>query len=676
VSIRIGIDTGGTFSDFVLLDEASGRIDLVKVPSTPDDPSRAIESGIDGLGERASSSRIVVGTTVATNAIIQRSGPTVVLLTSEGFGDVVFIGRMDKEQLYDLHWQKPRPLVRRRDVVSVPGRVDHTGAEVAPLDDEALTGLRRELERYAGEDVVVAICLLFSYARAEHELAALTAVREALPGVPVSVSHQVSPLWREYERTSTTVADAFVKPVVDGYVGGVGRVLESRLAGGTWHMLASNGGYLGAERAREHPAQLLLSGLAGGIIGGSVFASAAGHPDVFTLDMGGTSCDLGLVAGGQQAYASEFSLAFGIPITIPCVAVEAIGAGGGSIAWVDDGGLLHVGPQSAGADPGPASYGTGGVQPTLTDANLLLGRLSPDAFLGGALRLDESAAQAAFATLGNELGLAPEAAALAAIRIADENMANAIRLIAAGRGVDPRDYALIAFGGAGPLHAREVAHRLDIDTLLIPPHPGVCSAFGAAIAAARIDRARTFYTRSDTVDIAALATADEALCQNAVAELRRSVDSQEPIVERSADMRYVGQNFELEVPIEGRLGAAGWDELLVRFAERHQERYGFALPGEPVELTRLRVVARHPDVTPPIRHEPRGDTERRRRSVWLSGAAPEEVVILARESLAAGERVDGPAVLEELDSTTLILRGDTLEVDPSGVLVITLGGAR
>src|SRR4029077_18118604 len=420
--------------------------------------------------------------------------------------------------------------------------------------------------------------------------------REALPQAHISLSHEVSPLWREYERASTTIADAFIKPVVSRYVQGVGRVIEEKLSAKRWNLLASNGGYLSADQAERRPAQLLISGLAGGVIGGRYYAELPGTPRAFTLDIGGTSTNIGLILEGGQQYAAEFQIDFGIPVTIPCVAVRTIGAGGGSIAWIDKGGLLHVGPQSAGAEPGPVAYGRGGEAPTVTDANLVLGRLDPAFFLGGAMPLDLGAARAALARLGEALSLSAEDAAPAVIRTVDEHMANDIRLIAVERGLDTRDFALIAFGGAGPLHARSVAERLGMTSVIVPPHPGLCSAFGAAIAEARVDRVQTLFTQSDNVDVATLAEALRRLRLGAIEELRRSVDVAAPEIRSSADMRYAGQNYELEVQLpQSEMDAAGWQALMDRFAEAHAKQYGFALPGEPVELINLRVTALRPE---------------------------------------------------------------------------------
>ena len=465
-----------------------------------------------------------------------------------------------------------------------------------------------------------------------------------MPGAFVSLSHEVSPVWREYERASTTIADAFVKPIVTGYVERVGDVIRRAGGASRWNMLASNGGYLLADEAVQRPAQLLLSGLAGGVIGARHFAGVAGHPSAFSLDMGGTSSDIGLVLDGDQRYASEFQLAWGVPVTIPCVSVTTIGAGGGSIAWVDKGGLLHVGPQSAGAQPGPVAYGMGGTEATVTDANLTLGRLDAAYFLGGEVEIDGDAAVEALRGLGETLGLTTEQAALAVVETTDENMANAIRLIAVEQGLDPRELALIAFGGAGPLHARAVAERLGIETVLVPPHPGLCSAFGAAITEARVDRVQTTFLRSETIDVPRLAAVHRRLVDETVAELRRSVDVDAPVVVCTVAMRYAGQNYELEVPVpEATIDEAAWTALVERFAAQHAQQYGFSLDDEPVELVNLRVTALRRE--PPTASAAHAATEAgsgRTRPVWFDASAPIECSVVRRESLAPGASVRGP----------------------------------
>ncbi|MFO1047336.1 MAG: hydantoinase/oxoprolinase family protein [Geminicoccaceae bacterium] len=675
MSVVLGIDTGGTFTDFVLVDHGTGAIATAKVPSTPRDPGQAIAAGLARLEGAHRVDRLIIATTVATNAVIERKGPRVVVVTNRDFEDVLFIGRMDKERIYDLNWRKPKPLVNRRDCLGIGGRFDAHGQELLPLDEAELTALGQRLAAYAGEEVSVAICCLFSYLDGEHERRAAATVRAALPEAHLSLSHEVSPLWREYERASTTVADAFVKPVVSRYVERVGSVIEGGMKAPHWNLLASNGGYLRSEQALKRPAQLLISGLAGGVVGGRHFAERTAHSAAFILDMGGTSSDIGLVVSGSQQYTTEFRIDFGIPVTIPCVAVQTIGAGGGSIGWIDKGGFLHVGPRSAGAEPGPAAYGKGGTEPTVTDANIVLGRLDPDYFLGGAMPLDAVAARAAVARLGQALGLTPEQAALAMLRTADENMANAVRLIAVERGLDPRDFALIAFGGAGPLHGRAVAERLGMRTAIVPPHPGLCSAFGAAIAEARVDRVQTYFTNSDSVDLAGLAAAVERLRAVTVAELRASVQTTEPEIRTSADMRYAGQNYEVEVPMPaGPLDAEGWSETLRRFGEVHAQLYGFDLPGEPAELINLRVIALSPEPAARFTVAPAPGRPTASRPVWFDAEGGVPTTILSRAQLAAEGPLVGPAIVEEVDSTTLVYPGDEVVVEESGVMILSCGG--
>jgi N-methylhydantoinase A len=674
VSVVLGIDTGGTFTDFVLVDEERGAITTAKVSSTPGDPAIAMATGLDKLAGVERVERIVIGTTVATNAILERRGPLMIYITNRGFEDIPFIGRLDKARIYDLHWQKPKPLVRRRHCIGISGRLDPHGREILPLDAADLEALRQTLTQFAGADVAVAVCCLFSYLDGRHERRAADVAAAALPQAEISVSHQVSPLWREYERSSTTLADAFIKPVLRRYVRGLGQVIGDRLSARRWNLLASNGGYLRADEVERRPAQLLLSGLAGGVIGGRYYASLVGARHAFTLDIGGTSTDIGLILDGDQQYAAEFDIDFGIPVTIPCVAVRTIGAGGGSIAWIDKGGLLHVGPESAGAEPGPAAYGRGGTQPTVTDANLVLGRLNADFFLGGAMKLDLAAARHVLTRLGRALALSAEATALAVIRTVDENMANAIRLIAVERGIDAREFAVIAFGGAGPLHGRAVAERLGISTVIVPPHPGLCSAFGAAIAEARIDRVQTVFADSAHADVAAIAATLARLRQHTLDELRHSVDVDLPDIRSSADLRYAGQNYELEVPLPDELDPASWQGLLQRFAEAHASRYGFSLPGEPVELINLRVTALKPE--PPRDVIDLGHIDARpraARAVWFQAGAQLACPILHRAALLSGGQVAGPAIIEETDSTTLVHPGDRLDIVTAGILRLSVG---
>jgi N-methylhydantoinase A len=683
MSLRIGIDTGGTFTDLVGYDDDGEVFVYGKQPSTPLDPAAALAAVLRdaGAGQKPVHS-VVLGTTVATNAILTRRGARVCFVTTAGFEDVPFIGRMDKEELYNLHWQKPEPLVARRDCFGVAERVAHTGEVLTPLAEASLNDLKAFVGRRltAGGDLAVAVSLLFSYLAPEHEQRIKAALQEAFPGLAISVSHEVAPTWREYERGSTTIGDAYVKPVLRGYVAGVRETLDKLGVRAPASMLKSNGGHLRVEQADEQPAQFLLSGLAGGIVAARHYARLAGVEHAFSLDMGGTSADIGTVQAGRERYVAEFNVGFGIPIAVPCVDVATLGAGGGSIAWIDKGGLLQVGPRSAGAEPGPICYGHGGTEPTVTDANLALGRLNPAYFLGGRVPLDAAAALPALAELGRALGAdeseAVETAAHAIVETANEHMANQIKLIAVDRGLDVREFALIPFGGAGPTAASACARLLGITTVLVPPHPGLCSAFGALAANWRVDRVWTVFGRSTHLNVAAIAERLEILTAEAIRELREDGFAGEPVVLRSLDMRYAGQNYEREVSLpDGPFMAATAEEMVRRFARAHDEFYGFSLEGEPVEFVNLRVVAIGPSDLAAVAALNVGGGTRKpvaHRPVAFRAAGFVSTPIYRRESLPVGFALSGPAVIEEPDSTTVVHPGDALRVRGDGLLEIAV----
>jgi N-methylhydantoinase A len=683
MALRIGIDTGGTFTDLVGYDDDGNVFVHGKQPSTPHEPAAALAAVLRDVeaGEKAVHS-VVLGTTVATNAILTRRGARVCFVTTAGFEDVPFIGRMDKEELYNLHWQKPEPLVARRDCIGVAERVAHTGEVLAPLDDASLDDLKGFIwRRLSGDgEIAVAVSLLFSYLAPEHERRIKEALQEAYPELAISVSHEVAPTWREYERGSTTIGDAYVKPVLRGYVAGVRETLDALGVRAPASMLKSNGGHLRVEQADGQPAQFLLSGLAGGIVAARHYARLAGVENAFSLDMGGTSADIGTVQAGRERYVAEFNVGFGIPITVPCVDVATLGAGGGSIAWIDKGGLLQVGPRRAGAEPGPMCYGRGGTEPTVTDANLALGRLNPDYFLGGRVPLDPAAALPALAEVGRALGAAGaeavETAAHAIVETANENMANQIKLISVDRGLDVREFALIPFGGAGPTAASACARLLGISTVLVPPHPGLCSAFGALAANWRVDRVWTVFGRSTHLNVVSLAERLELLTAEAIRELREDGFDGEPVILRSFDMRYAGQNYEREVSLpEGPFTAETAEEMVRRFARAHDEFYGFALEGEPVEFVNLRVVAIGPsDLAAAAASTADGGSPGpvAMRPVAFHGAGFVATPIYRRESLPAGFAIAGPAVIEEPDSTTVVHPGDVLRVRSDGLIEVTV----
>ncbi len=671
MAVRVGVDTGGTFTDLVAVDE-DGRSFLAKVPSNPEDPVATVaavlaEAGIDAREIEI----VVVGTTIGINAVLTRRGPRVIYLTTKGFEDIPYIQRINRKHHYDFHWRKPTPLVRRRDCLGVVERLDEEGNVLVPLDESALTALLDEVSLSKGS--AIAVCLLFSYLNPEHELRVREAIQARLD-VPVSLSHEVAPIWREYERGTTATVDAFTKPLFDEYVGSVSRALADFGVRSPWALLKSNGGRALAAEARSRPAHLLLSGIAGGGIGGAYVARTAGVSNALAFDMGGTSCDVCLVVDGEPLYSSDFELEFGFPVSIPSVSTRTIGAGGGSIGWVDPGGFLQVGPQSAGASPGPACYGQGGEEATITDANLALGRLDPAFFLGGRMPLDLELARTALARLAEGLSLNEIDAASAMVRVCNENMANAIRILTVEEGTDPRDHALVAFGGAGPTHACEIADALGIRHVLVPPAPGLCSAFGAIAASVRIDAVRSVYltdTRTSAAEVRAMFAELEA---QASADFAAQGLGEEPSLRRLAAMRYQGQNYEQEVPFaSGAIDEAALRAAYAEYGRLYEGFYGYRLDGIPIELVRLAVIAtgeaprfeRLPGIPEPAPQPAQN------RDVFFPGPGFVSAPIVRREALAPGDELPGPAIVEFMDSTVVVPFDWTLHTREDGILEVT-----
>ncbi|MEZ5098805.1 MAG: hydantoinase/oxoprolinase family protein [Thermoleophilia bacterium] len=670
MGIRIGIDTGGTFTDLIAVDPERGSWHLSKVPSRPTDPVGTITSALDGAGiDPADVELVVVGTTIGINAVLTRRGARVVYLTTDGFQDVPFIQRINRKYHYDFSWKKPEPLVHRPDCIGVVERLDEEGRELEPID---LDALERELaERIAaGDPPAVAVCYLFSYLNPAHELATRERIRERFPDVPVSLSHEIAPIWREYERGSTVLVDAYLKPLVERYVDGVSTALEERGTTSPWALLKTNGGQAVAREARERPAHLLLSGIAGGGIGAAHFARAAGADRAIMVDMGGTSADVCLILDGEPLYSSDFEIEFGFPVSVPSISTRTIGAGGGSIGWVDPGGFLQVGPQSAGAQPGPACYGQGGEEATITDANVRLGRLDPEYFLGGKIPLDPSLSSAALGRLAGALGTDEVDVASAMLRVTNENMANAIRIVTVEEGIDPRDFALVAFGGAGPTHGCEIAESIGMRRVVVPPHPGLGSAFGALSAQPRVDDVRSVYLTDRGTSAAELdrlfAEAEERSLADFAAQGGR-----DPEVRRSLAMRYQGQNYEQEVPVpNGRIDDAAMAGVYAEYGRLYEGFYGYRLDGIPVELVRLSVViSAAPPALPGLApEEAAAGGELRQREVYFPGQGFVATRVVHRDALVPGTAFVGPAIVESMDSTVVVPPGWWLEAQASGVL--------
>ena len=675
---RVGIDTGGTFTDLIAFDTTDGTVTSLKVASTPAEPLRAFLGAIEASGVAADGIAFLVhGTTVATNAMIQRAGARVGFICTAGHEDIPYIQRVNRQFLYDLTWNKPRPLlVSRRDCFGVAERITADGEVLTPLTTEAVDDL---CERIAanGDLEALAVCLLFSYLNTDHEQALARALRERFGDLPLSVSHEVAPIWREYERSSTVIADAYVKPLMQGYVASLADGLAAADIDVNWAMMKSNGGLMNADAAADHPIHLAMSGPAGGAVAGRHVAGLLGLDNVVTIDVGGTSADVALILDGDVGYTTSYEVEWGIPAAIPLMDIHTVGAGGGSIAWVNAGGFLQVGPQSAGADPGPICYGAGGQEVTLTDANLVLGHLDPDYFCGGAMPLDETLARSATAVMAADLDMSPLELAHAVVQIADENMANAIRMVSIDRGHDPRHFALLAFGGAGPLHGAAVARKLHIPTLVVPPFPGSFSALGLLLGDLRVDKLWTQSFRSDRAGPAEVAERFATIARAATEELRSQGFDGECELRYAINMRYLGQNYEteVEVPPIDALDAEGAAEQLQRayeaFHERHRAMYEYVIADAVIEMVSFRVSAigaiPHPRLA---RVEPEAGHPESSRQVHFGGEGLVGCRVLRRRAMPVDDVLEGPLIVAEEGSTTLADPGMRVRRTPEDMLIV------
>lgn len=667
-SSRVAVDIGGTFTDVVVQDAETGRSFAGKVLSTPDDPAVAVLRGLREMTPDLSGVTFLVhGTTVGLNALLERRGARVLLVTTRGFKDVYTIAGNDRKDMFDLRYTKPAPLVRPRDVMEVTERLRADGTVLEPLDLADVDAVAERV-RTGGYDAV-AVCLLHAYVNPDHEVAVRDRLTRQLPDVPIALSHEVTREWREYPRTSTTVMNAYISPVV-------GRYLTTLQGGATeqgvrvpLYVMQSNGGAMTAEAAEHAPIQTLLSGPVGGSIGGRAVAEAMRRPNLVCIDMGGTSFDASLVVGGEPSVSREAELE-GLPVLMSVVDIHVIGAGGGSIAYAE-GGALRVGPRSAGSVPGPACYGQGGLEPTVTDANLVLGRVDANYFAGGDLALDHDAAVTAVRRLAGDLDLAPERLAEGVLTVVNAKMADALRVITIKQGIDPRDFALLAYGGAGPMHAAALADELDIDEIVVPASPGTFSAYGMLQTDIRHGLSQTFFRSMDEVDRHELEAALRQLEDDGVDVLRaEGVDRSRMRFTWSVDMRYVAQEYSVTVayePGEDALAALGH-----RFHDSYRARYGHANPGAPVEIVNVRVDALGVIDRPPPRVDlPGGDSwPMTRREVVFDGAI-HDTAIVRRTDLPAGAVVDGPAIVEEATSTTVVPPAWRIRVEGLGNLVMT-----
>jgi N-methylhydantoinase A len=689
VVLRVGVDIGGTFTDVVVFDESDGSVTLAKSLSTPAELARGVRDGLrkSGVPLRDTTS-LIHGSTVVINAIVERQGARTALLTTPGFRDVYEIGRINRPESFNPRFRKHRPLIPRELIFEIDERMLADGTERTPLDEQQVREVARILQE---EDIeAVAIVFLHSYRFPEHEQrtkAILLEVGESQNWF-VTASHELSREYREYERTSTAAANAYVGPRVSSYLTDLEQGLHTDGFSGDLLIMQSNGGLSDVELARQQCVQMLESGPAGGVVGTLAVCEALGIDAAISFDMGGTTAKACVIRRGEPSFSPDYFVGGyneGLAIRIPVLDIVEVGTGGGSIAWLDEGGALHVGPRSAGAEPGPAAYGRGGSEPTVTDANVLLGRLSPDAFLGGEMRLDVQAAETALRTrLAEPLGVDLERAAAGMLEVATSAMANAVRQVTLQRGLDPRDFVLVAYGGGGPAHAGAVARELSIGTVVIPEAPGHFSALGMLLADLRRDYVQTLFARLDDLSMSELEAQFQRLEVEGRAALERSgISTDQVLFERAADMRYLGQEHAVAVRLLAHVGSEADRHKIKRlFDEAHQVRYSHSAPEESADVVSLRVSAIGRLGKPALPeilhggHEPPESARKPSRTVVFAGHGEQHTAVYERAALLAGNTIDGPAVIEEAASTTVVEPGDQVTVNPFGQLVLQLGVAR
>jgi N-methylhydantoinase A len=680
--LEIAVDIGGTFTDIVCLQDQQ-RLFLAKVPTTPHDLVQGVQQGVTrvlALARQPATAveRFIHSTTIATNAILEQKGAITGVLMTAGFEDVLEIGRQKRSQMYDLFLDPETPsfLAPRRQRVGIRERLDAQGNILQPLDEPQVIQAVATLQQLYGVQSV-AVCYLFSFINPAHELRTRELIVQNFPGLTVSLSSEIDPVFREYERVCVTAFDAYARPIVVVYMQRLAEALSAMGIRATLQVMQSRGGLTSVQTAMDRPVTMLLSGPASGVIGGR-FAGEQSHlRDLITLDIGGTSCDVALIREGKPLLSREGRIAH-YPLRVPMVDVSTVGAGGGSFAWLDRSGGLHVGPQSAGADPGPACYGRGGTVPTVTDASVVLGYLNPYYFAGGDLTLQVDKAYQVVRDMAARLHMTSEALAAGMHHILNASMVDEIRLVSVRRGYDPRQFALVPLGGAGPVHGGRLAAMLSIPTTVVPAAPGVLSAFGLLVANIEHDQSRTFVVKADEVDVERIMQVLAELDLLGQEKMHRDhVPPQLVHVNHAADLRYVGQSYELEVPLPGVLDAPCRVQAVAAFHAAHQQVYGHNRPTHPVEFVNLRSVHSAPLPRPPLTMSaPSGSLETAcqgmRPAYFDEYQAYRDTPIYQRDLLPLGAQFDGPAIVEQPDTTTVVYPGFTCWVDDVGNLLLTL----
>jgi len=683
MALKLGIDVGGTFTDLTLFDLDTGEIFLKKVSSVPEDPSNAFADGVCKIlaesGLRGEDIRTIVhGTTLATNALIQQKGSNVALLVTKGFRDILHIGRQVRPKMNNWFVQRPLPLIPRHQRYEVPERTLYTGEIEKEVSPEALDDIIAEL---ASNNVAsVAICFLHSYINPHNELKVKNILKEKLPNLKISVSYEILPEFREYERMSTTSINAYIQPQMEDYLREVEKTLSRLNISAPIHIMQSSGGVMTVEAAGAKSVHTILSGPAAGVLGAKQIAANSGFSNVITADMGGTSFDISLIYDGAFTTSKE-SEVNEYPIKVPMIDIITIGAGGGSVAWIDEGQALRVGPKSAGANPGPVCYQKGGQEPTVTDANLVLGRLRPEWFLGGEMPLYKELAYTCIKEkLADPLGISVEEAAEGIIRVVNASMVRGIRRVSVERGFDPRKFVLESFGGAGPLHAADLARQLKISKVLIPTSPGLNSALGLLIADLRYDFVKTYIRKMRFIQLSEIKQYFKEMELTAIETLKsESSEAEDIVLFRSADIRYFGQGHELEVSLpNGDLSERDFNQAVTDYHHLHKVRFGYAIPSYDVEIVNLRLAIlgklKKPEMkAQPLRSQlPCEAAKKQHQPVYIDGAWV-TIPVYDRSHLVSGNTLTGPCIIGQMDSTTILKKTDLALIDSYGNIIISIG---
>ena len=676
--MRVASDIGGTFTDLIYLDEVTGEIGMAKASTTPHNFAIGVEDTLEKSGINVADTTFFVhGSTIIINALTERKGGKTGLITTKGFRDVLEITRANRPDIYNMLYTKPKPFVPRYLRLEVRERVNYKGEELEPLNE----GDVRQAAAFFREEGIeaIAVCFLHSYADPDHEARCGTLLRELLPDIPVTLSHEIIQEWREYERTNTTVLNAYVQPIAVHYLNTLEKDLSEMGMGPVKHIMQSNGGIATFEMARQAPIRTCESGPVAGVIGAAVIGDLLGEPNIISLDIGGTTVKSSLVENGVPRITTDYRIEYrrdweGYPIKVPTVDIVEIGAGGGSIAWIDKAGSLRVGPVSAGAVPGPACYGAGGEKPTVTDANLVVGRINPAYFLGGEIKVSLDEARQSMQEMADFFGMSIEEAAMGVIRLADANMVNALKLVSVRRGYDPREFTLVAFGGGGSMHAAALGRDLRVKRIVVPTAPAVFSAWGMLMADLRNDTIRTRVVRTDQIEAAELSSVFAEMEKQAAEDLAsEKVEQDQMVFRRFADMRYLGQEHTVKVPIPGgKLTEQDRLEIDERFHQLHEHAYTFRLES-PVELVNFHLTALGQVEKPKITRLNKGEAY----SVEKAYKGERQVIFDAgflatptyeRDLLPAGATLCGPLIVEEPAATTVVFPGQRLSVDEYGFL--------